>query len=56
MKMAAATAEARTTAMVATALVMIAHVALAIAHFVVDAHKGRDVACFDILGAFLCRL
>jgi hypothetical protein len=36
----------------ATALVMIARVALAIAHFVVNAHKGRDVASFDIPGAF----
>jgi hypothetical protein len=39
--------------MMAMALVTIACVALTIAHFVVDAHKGRDVACFDIPGAFL---
>ncbi len=40
-------------ATVATALVTIARDALTITHFVVNAYKGRDVACFDIHGAFL---
>jgi hypothetical protein len=32
---------------------MTTRVALAIAHFIFDAHKGRDMACFDIPGTFL---
>jgi hypothetical protein len=45
MKTAAATVEARTTAMVATALVTIALVALAIAHFVRCNVVANAIAC-----------
>ncbi len=53
MKMAAMTVEARTTATAATTLVMITCGTLTIAHFAIDAHEGRDLACFDIPGTFL---
>ncbi len=52
MKMAAATAEARTMATATTALMMIACVAL-VCPICCQHPQGRDMACFDIPGTFL---